>query len=492
MNTEIVVIGLDIGTTGIKGLIVDDKGKIIKKEEEKLELISPHPGWAEQNPTDWWNGTINVLRRLVNYAKSQNFVVKAIATSGQMHSLVILDKSGNVLHNAILWCDQRTDTECFEIMNELGGQRKTIEILGNPVLPGFTAGKIRWLKKNVPDVFEKMSKVMLPKDYINYMLTGQIKTEHSDASGTAMYDIGKKEWSQEVLDVLEIKVDILPQIVESNGLVGKLREELKNEFGLSEDVLVFAGGADNACAALGIGVTKPDVGMISLGTSGTVLVPTEGNTPDLEGKVHLFSHVVKNTNYYMGVMLSATHTLNWFNELLGNEKYDIINDEISNVPIGARGIIVLPYLNGERTPHNDPYARGVVFGLSTSHSKWDLYRAVYESVAFGLKDCYDALLEKNVSQLRITGGGSNSDIWVKIISDVFGEKITLVNSKEGAAYGAAMLAYSGLTEKPVEQIADNWVSVTKTVVPEKGNTEIYTEVIEKYRKIYRTLKELFS
>ncbi len=485
-------IGLDVGTTGVKGLLVDEKGRIMGNWSEPLELITPKSGWNEQDPKEWWKNVVAVLKRLNEKATEIGGKVRAISTSGQMHSLVLLDGKGNVLRNAILWNDQRTHREC-EIITEEFGEEYLIKNVGNPVLTGFTLPKILWLKRNEPKIFENTRKILLPKDFINFMMTGKMVTEPSDASGTVAYGIDG-EWKDEILEKLEIPLEIFPEVIPSNEVIGRLKREVANETGLSEDVLVVPGGADNACSALGVGVTLSGRVMISLGTSGTVLAPTLSEEPDPKGRVHFFFHVLKGIKYHMGVMLSATHSLNWFKERFLQESYGEINEMVSKSPAGSNGVIFLPYLNGERTPHRDPFARGVFFGISSFNSKEDVIRAIFEGVAFGIKDSFDILkndLKVKIEDVRITGGGSKSDIWVKITADVLGHNLKRPQVNEGAAYGASMLAFSGFSKTPPERVADEWVIIKDEVDYSEGSHEIYGKLVEKYRMIYENLKEIF-
>ncbi|MEJ5257329.1 MAG: xylulokinase [Fervidobacterium sp.] len=490
--SKICVVGLDVGTTAIKGILVDEDGNILTKSDYPLKLISPKPGWAEEDPNEWWNGVKVVLKSLSTYAREHGIRISAISTSGQMHSLVAVDKSGEPLFNSILWCDQRTGKECDEITQKLGGEHKAIEITGNPILTGFTAGKILWLSRNYPEVFTKSHMFMLPKDFINFKLTNVYSTEHSDASGTAIYDIRKREWNNEILEILNLKVEQLPEIKKSNSIVGKITPETAYELGLDEEIIVVPGGADNACAALGVGVTDYDTAMVSVGTSGTVLVPTPTAKPDEEGRVHVFAHVVDGVNYYMGVMLSATNSLDWFNDITDFRDYDIINSEVDRVPAGARGLFFLPYLNGERTPHRDPNARGVLFGLSSAHNRFEIYKAIYEGVAYGLKDCYVHIPSANVKEFRITGGGSKSKVWTQIIADVIGKRLVKVSSKEGGAYGAAILAYSAVSGNAPDKVAKEWISITDSTEPNKERHEIYERNYEIFKSLYHSLKGAFE
>ncbi len=485
-------IGLDVGTTGVKGLLVDEKGRIMGSWNEPLELITPRSGWNEQNPMDWWKNVVVVLKRLSEKATEIGGKVRAVSTSGQMHSLVPLDEKGDVLRNAILWNDQRTHKEC-EMITERFGEEYLIKSVGNPVLTGFTLPKILWLKRNEPEIFEKTKKILLPKDFINFMMTGKIVTEPSDASGTVAYGIDGK-WKDEILKELGIPPGIFPEVIPSNEVIGKLKKEVAKETGLSEDVLVVPGGADNACSALGVGVTLSGRVMISLGTSGTVLAPTLGEEPDPKGRVHFFFHVLRGVRYHMGVMLSATHSLNWFKERFLRESYGEINEMVSKSPVGSNGVIFLPYLNGERTPHRDPFARGVFFGISSFNSKEDIVRSIFEGVAFGIKDSFDILkddLKVKIEDVRITGGGSKSDIWVKITADVLGHNLKRPHVNEGAAYGASMLAFSGFSKISPDKVADKWVIIKDEINYDEESFEAYEKIAKKYRMIYESLKDIF-
>lgn len=477
-------LGLDIGTTGIKGLIVSEKGRVIASAYKRLNIISTNPGWTEQSPSVWWEKTKEIIKEL------SKFNPKAIATSGQMHSLVVLDKNDKELYNAILWNDQRTKKEAEYATEKLGGIENVLKILGNPILTGFTLPKILWIKNNFPEIYTKIARIMLSKDYINYKLTGKHVTEYSDASGTAIYDIKIKNWSKEIIDEFEINPNILPKIIQSNEVIGFVKPDIAEELGISHETIVVAGGADNACAALGIGVINEET-MVSLGTSGTVLKPTKEGEPDVS--IHLFEHVMPNTMYYMGVMLSATYTFNWFRERFVTDDLEIINKKIEKVPAGSNGVIVLPYLNGERTPYNDPNAKGIIFGISSFNSKWDIIRAIYEGVAFGLKDSVELIkkLGAKIDKIIITGGGSNSKIWTKILADVIGKGIMYPEVNEGAAYGAAMIAYSGYSGEKLEKISKEWVRYVEEIRADVINNKKYEKIYNKFKRLYIKTKDLF-
>jgi xylulokinase len=477
--------GIDIGTTGIKALVVEESGKILDRFDHPLKVYNPRPAWSEQDPQDWWEGVNDILRFISNKYK-----IDSIGLSGQMHSLVALDKDGNVVRPAILWNDQRTTKECQEATQILGGERKVISEVGNPILEGFTLGKILWVRKNEPDNFKKIKHIMMPKDYIAYMLTGEIGTEWSDASGTACYDVKSRKWDLKVLKSLEIDEELFPPISKSYSPRSMLKTSLEKTFRW-KDVKIICGGADNAVSALGIGVFNPGDCMVSVGTSGTVLGVTSSTEPDLEGKLHYFNHVVDGTSYYMGVMLSATSSFDWARKMVAtNDSLEKIEEMAKNTTPGSKGLIFLPYLNGERTPHRDPHARGVIFGISSLSEKADIIRSVIEGVTFGLRDSFELVKKRvDVKSAKITGGGSNNLEWVKIIASNFKIPVEIPEINEGGAYGAAMLAAVG-NGKKIEEVS-KWIKVKETVDPVSEWMNFYDEWFLEYKKLYDDLKQRF-
>lgn len=479
-------IGIDVGTTGIKALVVDEFGKILDDFNVPLKVHTPKPAWSEQNPKDWWDGVSQILKDV-----SEKYKINSIGLSGQMHSLVVLNEKGEIIRPAILWSDQRTTKECKRATELLGGEKLAISMVGNPILEGFTLGKILWLMENEPENFKKIKHVMLPKDYIAYMLTGEMGTEWSDASGTACYDVKGREWNDKILNVFGIDASVFPKIYKSYSVIGKLKEKIANDLGW-KDVDVVCGGADNAVSALGIGVLKPGDCMVSIGTSGTVLGVTSSTEPDLDGKLHYFNHVIDKTSYYMGVMLSATSSFDWARSLIAkNDTLPKIEEMIKNSPAGSRGIIFLPYLNGERTPHRDPYARGVIFGISLLSEKEDILRGVIEGITFGLRDSFELIKKKiDVKHVRITGGGSNNKEWVKIIATNFSIPIEIPEINEGGAYGAAMLAAVG-AGKHFDEVS-KWIKIKETITPYEDSVNFYDKWYVEYKKLYDDLKERFK
>jgi len=478
-------LGIDVGTTSIKGLVVDEKGKLLDNYSYPLKMNIPKPGWAEQDPNMWWEGVLEILKNV-----SLKHSISAIGFSGQMHSLVCLDKNYEVIRPAILWCDQRTTPQCKKATELLGGEKNVIEKIGNPFLEGFTFPKILWVKENEPDNFKKIKKILLPKDYIIFKLTGNLGIDYSDASGTACFNINKSTWDEEVLEKFGIDINIMPDIYASYETRGQLRPELKSQLGWTNCKIV-SGGADNAAAAFGIGISRKGESMVSIGTSGTVLTITDNKKPDLEGKIHYFNHVLENEYYYMGVMLSAANTLNLVRDnFFPHSNWDEIEERINKSVPGANGIIFLPYLNGERTPHRDPNARGVIFGLSSINTENDVLRATMEGITFGLRDSFELIKQKTeINDMRIVGGGAKNKTWIRLVAANFKMPIKIPQIDEGGAYGASMLAALGNGQK-LEQVL-SWVKIKEIIEPEPQLFEIYDELYEIYKNLYFSLKENF-
>jgi xylulokinase len=445
----VAVVGLDIGTSGVKGLALDG-GEVVAKAEAGYPLSTPRPGWAEQDPELWWQAAQAVLAELPD--------ATAIGLSGQMHGLVALDASDRVLRPAILWNDQRTAAECAVIE-----ARVSFEQLGNPVLTGFTAPKLLWMARHEPDLHARIAKVMLPKDYVRLKLTGAHATDVADASGTLWLDIQRRAWNQPVLDALEVDAAWLPRLLESHEVSGET----------ADGVPVHAGAGDQAAGALGVGVDRPGAPLsVVLGTSGVVFAAQDGYHPD--PRLHTFCHAVAGAWHQMGVMLSAAGSLAWARELLDGD-YDVLLAGAAEWPPGTEGLTFLPYLAGERTPHADPDARGALTGITLRHDRGALTRAVLEGVAFGLRDALD-LIDAPPRVARVSGGGARSDLWLEIIASVLEVSLERVAVDEGAAYGAALLA--GADAPPV---------VTRTIDPVPGWIEPYREARERFVALYPAL-----
>jgi len=491
------LLGLDIGTSGAKALLISVEGKIVSSKTVSYPLATPHPGWAEQSPDDWWEATVKVIKETVSNNPIDPNQIKGISLSGQMHSSVFLNEKMEVIRPAILWSDTRTSKQCSEIYTKVGGLNRLIHYVSNPALEGFTASKILWLKENEPENYQKVKYILLPKDYIRYRLTNELFTEVSDAAGTLLFEVIKKRWSTGLLEKLEINQDLLPPVLNSFDLAGRVTKLAAENLGLKFGTPVVAGGADNACGAVGSGIIQEGRVMVSIGSSGVVLAQTDNPQPDQEGRIHLFNHACPDSWYMMGVMLSAGMSYEWlqkklFNNVLDCTKLDRLAEEIEP---GSEGLIFLPYLYGERTPHNNANARGVYFGISGKHDQRHFTRAVLEGVAFALKDSLELIKDKEVKikEIRAIGGGAKSRVWQQILADILGEEINLLNVEEGPAFGAALIAGVGVgVYSSFAEAVNRIIKVEKTILPRIQNTQRYNQYYQLYKKLYYSLKEDFK
>lgn len=489
--------GVDLGTSSVKIIVMDEAGQVTASISKEYGVSYPKIGWAEQNPEDWWNATRDGIRDLLRVSDIDGATVSGIGFSGQMHGLVLLDKDGVVLRPAILWCDQRTQEECDYLNNEIG-QDKISQYTGNMALTGFTAPKLLWVKKHEREIFDRVAHVLLPKDYIRYRLTGVYATDVSDASGMLMLDVKERKWSREMLAILDIKEEVLPRVYESWEVTGKLTKEAAAYTGLTEETVVVGGAGDQAAGAVGAGIVEKGILSVALGTSGVVFANSDNYEVDEANRLHSFCH--SNGKWHqMGVMLSAASCLKWWaediNKDVEGDAFDKLLREAGEIPVGSRGLVFLPYLMGERTPYNNPDARGVFLGLNISSSRGDMTRSVLEGVCFGLRDSLEILksLKIPVEAVRVSGGGSASQLWRQILADVFGVKVQVVNSKEGPAYGAAILAAVGCgLYKSVDEACKRLIRVTSTVEPILENTLEYDKVYRIYTGLYPILKDSFK
>lgn len=489
-----IFLGIDLGTSSVKVLAVDHNGNILGESSREYPVYYPKSNWAEQNPEDWWSNTKEAIQELISKNNLPANEIRSIGFSGQMHGLVALDEDNKVLIPAILWCDQRTAEECEDITNHFG-QEKLTKLVGNKALTGFTAPKILWVKKNHPELFKQIRHILLPKDYIRFRLTGDYGTDVSDASGMLLLDVEGRTWSKEMIDYMGIDEAYLPKLYESYEVTGKLSEEVKKELGLSGEVLVVGGGGDNAAGAIGTGTVKEGTVMVTLGTSGVVFAAHDNYAVDSENRLHAFCHA--NGKYHsMGVMLSAASCLKWWvEEANKGMSFDELLKEASEAEPGCNGVIFLPYLMGERTPYADPDARGTFLGLSMSNTRGDMTRAVLEGVSFGLRDSLEILKDIGVpvSQIIAIGGGSKSPLWKQILADIFGYPIQEINTNQGGALGAAILAGVGAGEfKTIEEACDKFIKIVGSVTPINENVERYSKVHKFYREAYSSLKDWFK
>ena len=483
-------IGVDLGTSAVKLLLMDAKGKIINIVSKEYPLFFPHPGWSEQNPLDWYEKTMEGIRDLVSdIDKSQ---VAGISFGGQMHGLVALDEKDQVIRPAILWNDGRTGEET-DYLNQVIGKEKLSEYTANIAFAGFTAPKILWMRKHEPENFARIAKIMLPKDYLAYRLSGSFCTEVSDASGMLLLDVKNRCWSKPMLEICGITEEMLPTVYESYEVVGSLKPDLAAELGLSKEVKVIAGAGDNAAAAVGTGTVGDGKCNLSLGTSGTLFVSSRKFGVDANNALHSFGHA--DGHYHlMGCMLSAASGNKWWEEDILRTK-DFQGEQAEIGKLGENSVFYLPYLMGERSPHNNPKARAMFIGMSMDTTRADMTQAVLEGVAFGLRDSLEVArsLGNHITSSRICGGGAKSPLWRRIIANVMNLKLEIVESEEGPAMGAAILAAVGCGEYPdVETAAKQIVHVVETVEPEEELVRKYEERYQKFREIYPTVKALYD
>jgi xylulokinase len=498
------LIGIDVGTTGSKALLMDQDGEVLASATHEYPMYAPQPLWAEQSPGDWWDATVQSIRDVLAGSNETPGSVAAVGLTGQMHGLVLLDAHGAVLRPCIMWNDQRTGIECSEITSRIGAQ-KVLELTGNPILPGFTAPKIAWVRKNEPDVYDRVATVLLPKDFVRFKLTDAFATDVADASGTSLFNVGKRSWSKDMLAALDIPPDWMPDVAESPEIVGRVGAAAASATGLPEGIPVVAGAGDQAAQAVGTGIVEEGVISVTLGTSGVVFVTSDSYRVEPKGRLHAFCHAVPGKWHLMGVMLSAGGSFRWFRDTLGDtevriakgekrDPYEILSESASTVPPGSEGLLFLPYLTGERTPYPNPNARAVFFGLTVRHARRHMTRSVLEGVSFGLRDSLELMKELGVAarQIRVSGGGAKGSLWRQIMTDIFGTEITTVNVTEGAAYGAALLAGVGSgAYRSVEEACGRLVQVTGSLQP--GDSEsAYESYYQRYRALYRALEEEFD
>ncbi|HZB83757.1 MAG TPA: xylulokinase [Rubrobacteraceae bacterium] len=484
-----LLVGLDVGTGGARAVSVSESGEVVAEASAEYPLMNPRPGWSEQNPQDWWRAAKEVLGKVAEKVRETGDGIVGLGLTGQMHGSVFLNAEDKVIRPALLWNDQRTQAQC-EQMTERVGAKKLIKIAGNPAITGFQAPKVLWLRDKEPENYSKVTHVLLPKDYVRLQLTGEFATDASDASGTLFLDMGSRNWSSEILDTLEIPMEWLPKVYEGDERAGQLRRSVAGELGLPEGIPVAAGGGDNAAAAVGIGIIESGLLSSSVGTSGVLFAASEHFTPDLSGRLHAFCHAVPGKYHLMGVTLSAGGSLKWWREALkafSSADFDELVEVASRVVPGAEGLIFLPYLSGERTPHLDPFARGAFVGLTTRHTTAHMTRSLMEGVVFSLRDSLEAIrrLDVPIEQIRVTGGGARSSLWRQLQADIYNAPIYRTTADEGPAYGAALLG--GVTAAVFEDVwdASSQVGLREEIAqPDPGRAKLYEEYYGVYRSLY--------
>ena len=498
-------IGVDIGTSGTKTVLFDKTGNVIASALQEYPLYQPQNGYAEQRPEDWLEATVSTIAQVMAKSSVEAAQVKGVGLSGQMHGLVMLDEQDTVIRPAIIWCDQRTAKECEEITQKVGAER-LIQITANPALTGFTASKILWVRNHEPENFARCTKILLPKDYVRYMLTGAFATEVSDASGMQLLDVPDRCWSDEVLEKLEIPKSMLAKVYESPDITGYITAAMAARTGLAEGTPVVGGAGDNAAAAVGTGVVENGKAFTTIGTSGVVFAHSDEIAIDPKGRVHTFCCAVPGAWHVMGVTQAAGLSLKWFRDnfcaaeketaaAMGKDPYFLMDQEAEQVPIGAGKLLYLPYLMGERTPHLDPQVRGAFVGLSAVHGKKEMLRAVMEGVAFSLNDCKNIIQEMGipVDDMMACGGGGTSPLWRQMLADLYRCPVKTVASKEGPALGVAILAMVGTGAYPsVAEACRAIIRTDKTQQPIPENSDRYAPFYALYTKLYPAMKDSFK
>jgi len=489
-------LGIDTSTTSSKALLVDESGNVIAVASSPHTLQTPKPLWSEQDPHEWWDAVSGSIRSVLEKAGIGGERIAALGLTGQMHGLVLLDDTGNVLRQAILWNDQRTQSQCDEIHKRIG-KEKFIQITGSIALTGFTAPKILWVNENEPDVFAKVKHVLLPKDYIRYKLTGEYAMDKADGAGTVLFDLKSRDWSREVLDALGIDASWMPPTFEGPEFTGRVTPEAASATGLKVGTPVAAGGGDQAAQAVGVGAVEPGIVGLTVGTSGVVFATTPSALIEPNGRLHAFCHAVPGMWHFMGVMLSAAGSLQWYRDTLASDmSFDDLLKEAESILVGSEGLQFLPYLSGERTHHPDPLARGAFIGLTLRHSRGHMTRAVLEGVSFGLKDSFTLIQNAGlgaITQVRASGGGTKSALWRQVLASVLEAELVTVNTTEGAAYGAALLAGVGAGAWPdVVSACKASVKITGSTMPDSAQVDVYRKSYALYQELYPALKTSFG
>ena len=487
-------LGIDTSTTASKALLLDAEGQVVDSASSAHDHSSPYPRWSEQNPSDWWNATKNSIRQVLSNSGVAAESISAIGLTGQMHGLVLVDNTGEPLRPAMLWNDGRSQEQCLGIRSQVGLHRLT-SITGNDAFAGFTAPKLLWVRENEPQTYNIIVQVLLPKDYIRFKLTGTYATDKAGAGGTLFLDLATRDWSDELLKALEVPSRWLPQTFEGTEVAGLVHGKAAKGTGLCAGIPVVAGGGDQAAQAVGVGAVQPSIWALTLGTSGVIFAPCNHPYSDREGRAHAFPHALPNRWHMMGVMLSAAGSLAWYRDTLCSDtSYDSLLEEVVDVPAGSEGLVFLPYLSGERTPHADPMATGAFVGLTPRHTRAHMTRAVLEGVAFGLRDNMVLLQDAGLpvpKELRISGGGTKSRIWRQILADVLDTALTGVQVSEGAAFGAAILAGVGAGIWPSIPMACEAIIKPKFTTQPSDNRHIYAGLHKRFAALYQYLKPFF-
>lgn len=497
MTTKLL--GIDIGTGGTRAVLLDPSGRVVgSATAEHQPMSSPQIGWAEQHPHDWWRAARQAIQECLAKTGASANDISAVGLTGQMHGLVLLDASGEVLRPSIIWCDQRTEEQCRAITDKVGA-RQLIELTANPALTGFTLPKIWWVQQHEPQVWARTRTVLLPKDYVRFRLTGSGAIDVADASGTLLLDVVNRRWSAPMMEVSKVEEALLPKVFESQEITGYITQEGADATGLRPGTPVVAGAGDQAAGAVGMGIVRPGAVSATIGTSGVVFAATSRPVLEPQGRIHTFCHAIPGRWHVMGVTQGAGLSLCWFRDQFGagqddgRDPYDRLMDEAATVPPGADGLLWTPYLMGERTPHLDPHARGALVGITAQHTRAHITRAILEGVAFSLRDTLTIFEELGVpaESIRLGGGGARGKLWQQIQADIYGMPVDLIAADEGAAYGAGLLAGVGVGVWPsVESACDAAVHVAKSVRPQPKNVALMNRQYAEYRKLYPALRNI--
>jgi xylulokinase len=488
------LLGIDLGTSSVKALLVNDTGQVLAQGSAEYPIRYPQPGYAEQSPEDWWAATLAAVRQILDNIQGTTLSIAAIGLSGQMHGTVLLDSANRLLGPAIIWPDQRSQRQVREIRDLIGAKR-LIEITGSPVATGFQAATIRWLQQQRPELWQKVHMVLAPKDYLRWRMTGELLTEASDGSGTLLLDVLRRDWSAEILQALDIDQDQLPEVAPSDAIAGYLHREAAGALGLQMGIPVITGAADTACGTLGAGVVDDKTLLLTISTGGQLILPAANVNLDLEGRIHTFCGSLapepgRAPWYQMAAILSAGMSLRWLRDhifnLTSEDAYDLMVDWAGTTPAGANGLLFMPYLVGERTPHMDPQARGMFLGFTASHGRAEMVRAVMEGVALGCYDAFSVLTEIGARPERIVmaGGGARSSLWRQIVADVFSLPVLPLETAEQAALGAVLLAGSGIGLFDAGMTAQDWAGYGTAIEPVSSRHSTYRELFDMFRAAY--------
>jgi xylulokinase len=498
-SVGIYFLGIDVGTGGTRALILDEKGRTTSSAtEDHQAFTSPQIGWAEQNPGDWWRACGVAVRSALAQAELRSDQIACVGLSGQMHGAVLLDDQASVVRPALIWCDVRTEKQCRDLTAEIGAAN-LIQLTCNPALTNFTLTKCLWVRENEPDNWRRVRSLMLPKDYIRFQLTGERATDVADASGTLLLDVANRRWSKAMLKLVEMDESLLPRLYESPDICGRISDAGAAATGLQKGTPVVAGAGDQAAAAVGMGVVSPGTVSATIGTSGVVLAATDRPALDARGRVHTFCHAVPGRWIAMGVTQAAGLSLRWFREQFGSgdrrQSYESLTAEASSAPPGCDGLLWAPYLMGERTPYLDPAARAMLFGLTASHTRRHVIRAILEGVAFSLRDSFTIFqeMEVPVTTIRLGGGGARSALWRQIQADIYGQPVETVDVEEGAAHGAAILAGVGVkTWSSVDEACQSVMRVAEKITPDSEHSRALDRAYTVYRRMYPAMKSILN